>query len=247
MQILRLSLNPDANLFCFSSASQIRTCKALGISTVAVYTASDQGPHVSAADFAIELPGKEVDGGGYLNQKSIIDAATSTACQAIIPGYGFLSENASFCKKIEEVEGLVFCGPTSSTIHDFGLKHRAIALAKEAGVPCVPGTGLLEDLEDALVQARKIGYPVMLKSSSGGGGMGLSVCRNESELSEAFQTVTSRSQALFGDSSVFLEKFIQSGRHIEVQIFGNGEGEIITFGERECSIQRRNQKIIEEA
>ena len=149
--------------------------------------------------------------------------------------------------KMTEEAGLIWCGPSAQTIADFGSKHAARALAQKAGVPVVPGSELLKDATAAKTEAGKIGYPVMLKASSGGGGLGLQVCRDESELLKSFETVASRSQALYGDMKIFMEKYIEDGRHIEVQIFGNGKGDVIQFGERECSIQRRHQKVVEEA
>ncbi|CAO1622268.1 unnamed protein product [Parajaminaea phylloscopi] len=226
----------------------IRTSRALGLRTVSVYTTADEGaPHTTAADLAVLLPGKEVDGEGYLHKGAIVKACREHGAQAVLPGYGFLSENQDFALQLEEA-GVVLCGPRASTMEAFGLKHRARELAEQAGVPCVPGSGLLPTVEDAIQQANDhVGYPCMLKSSAGGGGMGLQVCRSEEELRTGYETVTSRGRALFGSGDVFLERFVESGRHVEVQIFGNGLGDCITFNERECSIQRRNQKVIEEA
>lgn len=216
--------------------------------TISVYTAADEGaPHTLAADVAILLPGKEAEGQGYLHKDAIVQTCLDHKAQAVLPGYGFLSENPEFASQLEAA-GIVLCGPRAETMRAFGLKHRARELAEKAGVPCVPGTGLLPTLEEAVKQANEhVGYPCMLKSSAGGGGMGLQVCRNEAELRAGYETVTSRGKALFGSADVFLERYIESGRHIEVQIFGNGLGDCISFNERECSIQRRNQKVIEEA
>lgn len=227
---------------------QIRTSKALGLRVISVYTTADEGaPHTLAADVAVLLPGREADGEGYLHIQAILQACRENDVQAVLPGYGFLSENEDFAAQLETA-GIVLCGPRASTMEAFGLKHKARELAERAGVPCVPGTGLLLTVEDAVKQAvEHVGFPCMLKSSAGGGGMGLQVCRNEAELRAGYETVTSRGKALFGSGDVFLECYIESGRHIEVQIFGNGLGECISFNERECSIQRRHQKVIEEA
>ncbi|CAO1634814.1 unnamed protein product [Jaminaea pallidilutea] len=224
------------------------TSKALGLRTIAIYTTADEGaPHTLAADVAVHLPGKEAESQGYLHKEAIVSACRQHDVQAVLPGYGFLSENEDFASQLETA-GIVLCGPRAETMEAFGLKHRARELAEKAGVPCVPGTGLLPTVNDAIQQANSyVGYPCMLKSSAGGGGMGLQVCHNEDELRSGYDTVTSRGQALFGSADVFLERYIESGRHIEVQIFGNGCGDCISFNERECSIQRRNQKVIEEA
>lgn len=225
----------------------LRCCKALSVDTVVVYTAEDAGaPHAGLGTNAVLLQGKESEGKGYLDKQAIIEAAKKFKAQVILPGYGFLSENDEFCKMVEDA-GLIFAGPRSKTIEELGLKHRCRQLAKEANVPCVPGTDLLKDVKQAIEAAKHIGYPVMLKSSSGGGGLGLQVCGNELELSKAFDMVAARSKSLFGNASCFLEKYIERGHHVEVQIFGNGLGDVIHFGERECSIQRRHQKVIEEA
>ena len=164
----------------------------------------------------------------------------------MIPGYGFLSENSAFAKSVSDA-GMVWVGPAPASIDSFGIKHTARELADNAGVPIVPGSnGLIENGDDAVKQAEKLGYPVMLKATAGGGGMGLSTCQNTEEIREAFETVRSRGETLFKNSGVFMERFYPDGHHIEVQVFGNGKGNAIHFGERECSIQRRHQKVIEE-
>lgn len=225
----------------------IRTCRALNLATVSIYTTADEGsPHTLAADETVFLPGKEADGKGYLFRSAIIQACIERQVQAVLPGYGFLSENELFAKELENA-GVILCGPRSETMEAFGLKHRARELADRAHVPCVPGTGLLQSPDDALKSAEVIGYPVMLKSSAGGGGMGLQVCWGAEQLRQAYESVTSRGKALFGSGAVFLEKYVEKSRHIEIQIFGNGQGDCVSFNERECSIQRRNQKVIEEA
>src|SRR5205814_2733039 len=165
--------------------------------------------------------------------------------QAIHPGYGFLSENPLFVEACEAA-GLVFIGPTPAQMRLFGLKHTARALATKAGVPLLPGTGLLADVDTALAEAQRIGYPVMLKSSAGGGGIGMQMCPDADTLRSAFGTVRRLAQSSFSDAGVFLERFIADARHIEVQIFGDGRGEVLALGERDCSLQRRNQKVVEE-
>lgn len=182
----------------------------------------------------------------YIDIQSIIDVAIKVNADVVIPGYGFLSENASFAEKLQE-RGILFAGPSADSVEQFGLKHIARSLAINANVPVVPGTELIETLEDAKTEGSKIGYPLMLKSTAGGGGMGLKVCTNESELEQFFVEVKSRGQSLFNNTGVFIEKYVQNARHIEIQLFGNGLGDVITFGERECSIQRRHQKVIEES
>ena len=165
---------------------------------------------------------------------------------AMHPGYGFLSEKADFARRCD-AEGVVFLGPTPEQMEQFGLKHTARSLAQSAGVPLLPGTDLLTNLEEALKAADTIGYPVMLKSTAGGGGIGMSRCYGPDDLSKSFESVQRLSQNNFSNSGVFLEKFVEHARHVEVQLFGNGEGQVLALGERDCSAQRRNQKVIEEA
>ncbi|UNI18725.1 Urea carboxylase [Purpureocillium takamizusanense] len=223
----------------------IQTCRRLGIRTVAVYSSVDSDSlHVTAADESCLLAGDPTT--AYLDGEQIISIAKARDTQAIIPGYGFLSENAAFARAVVAA-GLIFVGPPSEAIETFGVKHTARELAVAAGVPVVPGSqGLLETEEAAASSAQEIGYPVMLKATAGGGGMGLFVCNDESDLRRNFATAKSRGAALFKDAGVFLERYIPSSRHIEVQVFGNGLGHAISFGERECSIQRRHQKLVEE-
>ncbi|ENW79802.1 urea carboxylase [Acinetobacter sp. ANC 3929] len=223
----------------------IRSLKKLGIQSVAVYSEADRDSlHVSLADEAIFI-GDSPAQQSYLNIEKIIAAAQQTGAEAIHPGYGFLSENAAFCDLCEQ-QDIVFIGPTSEQMRDFGLKHTARALAIQNHVPLLPGSQLLLDLDDALLQADQIGYPVMLKSTAGGGGIGMRLVWNEQELKEAYQTVSYLAQANFKDAGLYLEKFVENARHIEVQIFGDGQGYVIALGERDCSVQRRNQKVIEE-
>ena len=172
--------------------------------------------------------------------------ARNSKVDAVIPGYGFLSENAAFAKSVKEA-GIGWVGPSSDAIDAFGIKHVARDLAQKAGVPIVPGSkGLVEDEVAAAACANSLGFPVMLKATGGGGGIGLVTCKDEAEVRTGFQTTTSRGAAVFKNAGVFLEKFYPSARHIEIQVFGNGQGKAIHFGERECSIQRRHQKVIEE-
>ncbi len=223
----------------------IRTLSRLGIKSVAVYSEADRdSAHVRLADEAVLL-GKAAPSESYLRGDLIIQAALRTGAQAVIPGYGFLSENADFAQACEQA-GLVFVGPTVQQMRDFGLKHAARELAQKAGVPLAPGSGLLADVDDARQWAARIGYPVMLKSTAGGGGIGLTRCDDEAALVAAFESVQRLGKSFFSDAGVFVERFVDQARHIEVQIFGDGRGQVAALGERDCSIQRRNQKVIEE-
>lgn len=223
----------------------IRTLKQLNIGSVAVYSEADaQSLHVVDADQAFSL-GKGGASETYLDQEKIISIAKLTGAEAIHPGYGFLSENPEFVERCEQ-EGLVFLGPTAEQMRAFGLKHSARRIATQAKVPLLPGTELLSDKQQALFAAEKIGYPVMLKSTAGGGGIGMQCCFSSDELTEAFDSVKRLSANNFSNDGVFVEKFIQQARHIEVQIFGDGRGHVVALGERDCSAQRRNQKVIEE-
>ncbi len=223
----------------------IRTLRRLGIASVAVYAESDADSlHVRHADEAWSLG----EGGAaetYLNIERLLEIAVESGAQAIHPGYGFLSENAGFVERCEAA-GITFIGPTAAQMQAFGLKHRARALAQAAGVPLLPGSGLLTDLAAARAEAARIGYPVMLKSSAGGGGIGMQLCHNEADLERAFESVRRLGANNFADDSVFLEKFIPRARHIEVQVVGDGSGRALAIGERDCSSQRRNQKVVEE-
>ena len=176
----------------------------------------------------------------------IIEIAKDQHVNAIIPGYGFLSENADFARSVAEA-GMVFVGPSPESIESFGLKHTARELAVKAGVPIVPGTEqLLQSQDEAVAESERLGFPVMLKATAGGGGMGLATCRDADEVKESFAMVKSRGENLFKNSGIFIERYYPDSHHIEVQVFGNGLGQAIHFGERECSIQRRHQKVIEE-
>ncbi|CAM3970395.1 urea carboxylase [Bordetella muralis] len=223
----------------------IRTLKRLGIKSVAVYSDADRNAaHVRDADVAIALGGDKASD-SYLRIDRILEAAQTTGAQAIFPGYGFLSESAEFAEACDTA-GIAFIGPTATQLREFGLKHRARELAAAARVPMTPGTGLLSDVTEALAKAEDIGYPVMLKSTAGGGGIGLSRCANADELATAYSAVQHQGQTFFRDSGAFLERYVDQARHIEVQIFGDGLGRVVALGERDCSIQRRNQKVIEE-
>lgn len=223
----------------------IRTLKKMGVRAVAVYAEADRHSlHVRQADEAYSL-GEGSVRETYLNQEKLLDIAEQCGAGAIHPGYGFLSENAEFVNRCQQ-RGIVFLGPTTQQMAAFGLKHSARQLAEANQVPLLPGSGLLQDSKQALSAAELIGYPVMLKSTAGGGGIGMQRCNNEEELQQAFTRVKRLANNNFADDGVFIEKFISSARHIEVQIFGDGEGKVIALGERDCSTQRRNQKVIEE-
>lgn len=223
-----------------------RTLRKLGVKSVAVYTAADQDSlHVDGADEAVligEGPAKD----SYLNMELILKTARETGAEAIHPGYGFLSENADFARACRE-QGIAFIGPTPEQMEMFGLKHSAREIAERAGVPMLPGTPLITELGEALSQAVRIGYPVILKSTAGGGGIGMRVCADEAALRAAYDGVRHLAETNFKNGGMFLEKYIARARHVEVQIFGNSFGEVVTLGERDCSIQRRNQKVIEES
>ncbi|KAG9895676.1 3-methylcrotonyl-CoA carboxylase subunit alpha, partial [Aureobasidium melanogenum] len=222
-----------------------RTAKALGIHTISIYSAADAASsHVTAADEAVLLSGN--DSSVYTDGENIIAIAKQKGVDAIIPGYGFLSENAEFARQVADA-GIAWVGPSPEAIEAFGVKHVARDLAEKAGVPIVPGTkGLVESAEDAVRASEKLGFPVMLKATGGGGGMGLVTCYNVDEVRSGFDKVQSRGKTLFKNSGLFIERYYAASRHIEVQVFGNGQGSAIHFGERECSIQRRHQKVIEE-
>ena len=217
----------------------------MSVGSVAVYAESDRDSlHVRFADESFCL-GEGPASDTYLDVDKIIAIAKKAGAEAIHPGYGFLSENAAFVRRCE-AEGIAFIGPTPSQMEVFGLKHKARELAQNAGVPLSPGSDLLKDLEDAIQAAEEIAYPVMLKSTAGGGGIGLSRCNDEGELVAAFESVKRLGESFFSDSGVFIERFVARARHVEVQIFGDGNGTVLALGERECSLQRRNQKVVEE-
>lgn len=223
----------------------IRTLERLNVASVAVYSEADMSAlHVRGASEAVCIgPPPAIE--SYLCAERILDAAHRTGAQAIHPGYGFLSENAEFAEACAG-EGIVFIGPTPAQMRRFGLKHEARALAEAYGVPLLPGSGLLADPQAAVRAVAGLGYPVMLKSTAGGGGIGMQVCRGEEELALAFESVRRLGQNFFKQSGMFVEKYVEQARHVEVQIFGDGRGGVIALGERDCSLQRRNQKVVEE-
>ncbi len=223
----------------------LRTLRQLDVKGVAVYSEADAASlHIQQADEAFSL-GEGPAAGTYLVVDKILAVAKQTGAKAIHPGYGFLSENAAFAEACEAA-GIAFVGPTPEQLRVFGLKHTARALAKQHGVPMLEGTELLENLDAALVAGEQVGYPVMLKSTAGGGGIGMRVCNSAAELADAFDAVKRLGQNNFSDSGVFIEKYIQRARHLEVQVFGNGKGDVLALGVRDCSVQRRNQKVLEE-
>ena len=225
----------------------MRTAKAMGIKTVAVYSDADANSnHVIMADEAVCI-GPPPSAESYLDAKGIIAAAKSTGAEAIHPGFGFLSENASFVKMVEEA-GLVFIGPGAEAIQLMGDKITSKTLAEKAGVSVVPGTeGAVSDIDVAAQAALDIGYPVMIKASAGGGGKGMRIAHDERELREAMPQAQNEARASFGDDRVFIEKFVTRPRHIEIQILGDSHGHVVYLGERECSLQRRHQKVLEES
>ena len=223
----------------------IRTLRRMGIESIAAYSDADRHAlHVRQADRAVRLgaaPAVE----SYLSIEAVMRAALESGAEAIHPGYGFLSENADFAEACEQA-AIAFIGPTPAQMRDFGMKHTARMLAGTSGVPLLPGTELLASAAEAIACAAAIGYPVMLKSTAGGGGIGMRVCGSAEALAEAFDAVERLGRSHFGSGGVYLENFIARARHIEVQIFGDGAGTVIALGERDCSAQRRNQKVLEE-
>lgn len=223
----------------------IRTLDQIGVASIAVYSDADRdAPHVSMATESYRI-GPAAVSESYLKGDTILEVAKQSEAEAVHPGYGLLSENAAFAKACEDA-GIAFIGPTPESMLAFGLKHRARELASQNEVPLVPGTDLLAGVEVAQDAAAKIGYPVMLKSTAGGGGIGMQICHSEVELLDAYDRVERLSQSHFGQGGIFLEKFVVNARHLEVQVFGDGSGKVISLGVRDCSTQRRNQKVIEE-
>ncbi|MEK5038718.1 acetyl-CoA carboxylase biotin carboxylase subunit [Sporosarcina sp. FSL K6-3457] len=225
----------------------IRACKELGIKTVAVYSEADrEALHVELADEAFCI-GPKLSKDSYLNFSNIISIAKLTGCEGIHPGYGFLAENASFAELCEEVN-IEFIGPTADAISRMGTKDVARETMRQAGVPIVPGsTGIVEDEQAALQIAKEIGFPVIIKATAGGGGKGIRVARDEEELKSGIKITQKEAAAAFGNPGVYLEKFIEVFRHVEVQVLADKFGQTIHLGERDCSIQRRMQKLVEEA
>ena len=224
----------------------IRSAKKLGMRTVAVYSDADiAAPHVREADEAHNI-GPAPAAASYLDIDRILEVARSSGATAVHPGYGFLSENAEFAARVEDA-GMAFVGPTPGQLEKFGVKHTARRLAEDAGVPLLPGTGLLESADAAVAATAEVGLPVMVKASGGGGGIGMQACTTVEQVREAFTRVESLAEKNFGTSGVFLERLVRPARHIEVQVFGDGAGRVVVVGDRDCSLQRRNQKVIEEA
>ena len=225
----------------------IRSLHKMNLEAVSIYSDADAGaPHVRDADISLRLEGDSV-AETYLDGSQVLKLANSVQADAIIPGYGFLSENADFAQAVEAA-GLAWVGPTPDQMSDLGLKHRAREIAESSGVQVVPGScRLLTSLEDARQEAEQIGFPLMLKSTAGGGGIGLRRCHDLASLDDAFTAVQRLAAANFGDSGVFLERFVEKARHVEVQILGDGKGRVIAAGERDCSLQRRHQKVVEES
>ena len=224
----------------------IRACRELGIRTVAVYSEIDKNSlHKELADEAVCI-GPAPSNKSYLNVKAIIEAACLTGCDGIHPGYGFLSENSSFAKMCDEI-GIKFIGPTHKMIELMGNKSKAKETMKIAGVPVVPGSdGLVDNVLEAIKVALRIGYPVILKASSGGGGKGIRIAYNEKELVKFYDLVRQEAKISFNDDSIYIEKFIENPRHIEVQVMADEHGNVIHLGERDCTVQRNNQKMLEE-
>ena len=224
----------------------IRACREMGIRTVAVYSEADRNSlHRKMADESVCI-GPAKSGLSYLNVKNLIEAACQTGADSIHPGYGFLSESSSFAKMCNEI-GIKFIGPSSEIIELMGNKSKAKATMKKAGVPVVPGSnGLVESLDDAKAISKKIKYPVIIKASAGGGGKGIRIAYNEEELINSYDIVKQEAKISFNDDSIYIEKFIENPRHVEVQVLADEYGNVVHLGERDCSVQRRNQKVLEE-
>ncbi|MBS0213470.1 MAG: acetyl-CoA carboxylase biotin carboxylase subunit [Proteobacteria bacterium] len=226
----------------------LRACQALGIRTVAVHSTVDRNlKHVAMADESVCI-GPAPSAESYLNIPALIAAAEVTDAQAIHPGYGFLSENADFAERVEQ-SGFVFIGPRADTIRLMGDKVEAIRAMKAAGVPCVPGSDgpVPEDHAECMAMARAIGYPVIIKASGGGGGRGMRVVHTEAALINSIATTQAEARAAFGNPQVYMEKYLENPRHVEIQVLADGQGHAIHLGERDCSMQRRHQKVVEEA
>ena len=223
----------------------IRACKEMGVSTVAVYSEADRNTlHVALADQSICIGGPEARD-SYLNEKAIISAAILTGAQAIHPGYGFLSENAHFCRLCRK-NGIVFIGPDPESMDKISDKALLKGLISRTGLTVIPGTQVLQSVAQAAEAAEKIGYPVMLKACAGGGGRGIRMVSGPEDLQDAWNQAVSEAEAAFGDGSVYLEKYVFPARHVELQILSDEQGNAVCLGERDCSMQRRNQKLIEE-
>ena len=225
----------------------IRACQEMGIKSVAVHSTADaDAMHVRMADESVCI-GPASSTSSYLNKAAIISACEITGAQAVHPGYGFLSENAAFAQALED-HGITFIGPSAEHIRIMGDKITAKDTAKALGIPVVPGSeGGVPDFETAIGTAAAIGFPVIIKATAGGGGRGMKVAKNAEELEVAFRTARSEAKAAFGNDEVYIEKYLQKPRHIEIQVFGDGKGKAVHLGERDCSLQRRHQKVFEEA
>ena len=224
----------------------IRACRELGVETVAVYSTADrESLHVRLADRAVHI-GPPLPADSYLRIPSLVAAATTTECDAVHPGWGFLAENAAFALACEDND-LVFIGPRAETIETMGDKIAAKEAMAEAGVPLVPGSEGAVDLDQAREVAADVRFPVLLKASAGGGGRGMRLVESADELDAAYRTASSEAQSAFGDGSLYVEKAVVGARHVEIQVLGDGEGSVLTLGERDCSIQRRHQKLVEES
>ena len=224
----------------------IRACRELGVDAVAVYSTADRDSlHVRLADRAVHI-GPPLPAESYLRIPSLVAAATTTECDAVHPGWGFLAENAAFALACEDND-LVFIGPRAETIETMGDKIAAKEAMAEAGVPLVPGSEGAVDFEQAREVASEVGFPVLLKASAGGGGRGMRLVESANEFDDAYRTASSEAQSAFGDGSLYVEKAVVGARHVEIQVLGDGEGAVLTLGERDCSIQRRHQKLVEES
>jgi acetyl-CoA carboxylase biotin carboxylase subunit len=224
----------------------IRACRELGVDAVAVYSTADrESLHVRLADRAVHI-GPPLPADSYLRIPSLVAAATTTECDAVHPGWGFLAENAAFALACEDND-LVFIGPRAETIETMGDKIAAKEAMAEAGVPLVPGSDGAVDIDQAHEVAAEVGFPVLLKASAGGGGRGMRLVQSAEELEAAYRTASSEAQSAFGDGSLYVEKAVVGARHVEIQVLGDGEGAVLTLGERDCSIQRRHQKLVEES
>ncbi|RNF34242.1 acetyl-CoA carboxylase biotin carboxylase subunit [Paracoccus methylarcula] len=225
----------------------IRACREMGVASVAIHsTADEDAMHVRMADESVCI-GPAPSSASYLSMPAIISACEITGAQAIHPGYGFLSENAGFVQMLED-HGITFIGPRAEHIRIMGDKITAKDTMKALGVPCVPGSeGGVDDVDDARKVAAEIGYPVIIKATAGGGGRGMKVAQDEKGLEVAFRTARAEAKAAFGNPDVYIEKYLQKPRHIEIQVFGDGKGRAVHLGERDCSLQRRHQKVLEEA
>src|ERR1035437_1626866 len=225
----------------------MRSCREMGISTVAVFSEADRNaPFVRYADEAVCI-GPPASSESYLNGKKIIEVCKKLKVDAVHPGYGFLSENAAFVREVEK-NGIIFIGPPAEAMEMMGDKLSAKATAKKHNIPMVPGTdGAIDNINEAKIVAKKIGFPILIKASAGGGGKGMRVVEKESNLEEEVSRASSEAKSAFGDGAVFIEKYVEKPRHVEIQILADKHGNVVYLFERECSVQRRHQKVVEEA